>query len=95
MQFSVGSTCLSSFVPNVGVFGRLRPLLCHSVAQMRWVTLWTATYPFGPTGVMLGISGLELAMSAKDINAEVWEDAFLLFATVRLFMSIRKANRGG
>jgi Ni,Fe-hydrogenase I cytochrome b subunit len=33
---------------------------------------------------MLCISGLELAMSAKDINAEVWEDAFLLFATVSL-----------
>ena len=30
---------------------------------------------------MLAISGLELAMSAKDINGEVWEDAFLLFAT--------------
>jgi len=55
---------------------------------MRWMTLRASTYPFGPTGVMLGISGLELAMSAKDINAEVWEDAFLLFATVRLFMSI-------
>jgi xanthine/uracil/vitamin C permease (AzgA family) len=34
-----------------------------------------------PAGVMLAISGLELAMSAKDINGEVWEDAFLLFAT--------------
>lgn len=33
-------------------------------------------------GVMLAISGLELAMSAKDINTEVWEEAFLLFATV-------------
>ena len=46
----------------------------------------------GPTGVMLGVSGLELAMSAKDINGEVWEDAFLLFATVRP-LPIRRAEQ--